>query len=93
MKTEKVIVLLVQSSRLDAIAQAQVEQGIIKSAKETEDDKNNIPKEQDRLKNLKEDLENEYIETEIKIEKEEFLEILTPKDNFEERLNNEQNNQ
>ena len=93
MKTEKVIVLLVQSSRLDAIAQVQVEQGIIKSAKETEDDKNNIPKEQDRLKNLKEDLENEYIETEIKIEKEEFLEMLTPKDNFEERLNNEQNNQ
>ena len=93
MKTEKVIVLLVQSSRLDAIAQIQVEQGIIKSTKETEDDKNNISKEQDRLKNLKEDLENEYIETEIKIEKEEFLEILTPKDNFEERLNNEQNNQ
>ena len=89
MKTEKVIVLLVQSSRLDAIAQVQVEQGIIKSAKETEDDKNNIPKEQDRLKNLKENLENEYIETEIKIEKEEFLEILTPKDNFEEHQNNE----
>ena len=93
MKTEKVIVLLVQSSRLDAIAQIQVEQGIIKSAKETEDDKNNISKEQYSLKNLKEELENEYIETEIKIEKEEFLEILTPKDNFKERENKEQNNQ
>ena len=80
MKTEKVIVLLVQSSRLDAIAQIQVEQGIIKPAKETEDDKNNISKEQYSLKYLREELENEYIETEIKIEKEEFLEILTPKE-------------
>ena len=60
MKTEKVIVLLVQSSWLDSIAQVQVEQGIIKSAKETEEDKNNIPKEQDRLKNLKEETQKDY---------------------------------
>ena len=93
MKIEKVIVLLLQSPRLDAIAQNQVEQGIIKPTEETEDDKDNIFKEKYSLKYLREELEDEYIETEIKIEKEEFLEILDQKENFEELENEEQNNQ